>query len=562
MNHSGLGLSPEQIQEQQQIELEQVESVEQVKQSINNIKSKVNEILPKNKSNQIKKLMNELSPENSKIKKIGNKLKEIGTATGELAQDKKDEFEKAVLDILGASKGEKESVKKAPSFMFIIIIVLLVLGGIIAVIILVAVPKINEKIGEIRNNWPEYRCKSPYAFFPSIFGPEGTTYDENKAYCDAAGANSAFGSNISPIQDQINGQNSAIGNIMTSIENTQKMIFAIRDSLMKQINDIYQKMYGMFKRIAYLFKIFARLFYRIFQTFNSLFKTIKYAVWTLMSVWVGPIGGLVRAFCFGCHTFVELKGKIKRLDEIVIGDDIFGDVVVGVCEFKKDARDQYYKIGSVYVSGMHIIEHDGEYIRVHSHPNAVKVDYNLPIIRCLITDTGRLRIDENIYCDYLGDNLLDTYLKIVAPIVKIPFKLDDYKNSSLNLYPAFTQDSIIQFDSGIKLITDVVIGDKIGGKEVIGVIRYILEGKTFITEYDDGCNLCKFVGIQICKRDKYFVRENHRETKILGKLNCIGLVVDGGLIELNRNMKIVDFDIIGDDLRRDVEDALEKLYID
>ena len=216
MNHSGLGLSPEQIQEQQQIELEQVESVEQVKQSINNIKSKVNEILPKNKSNQIKKLMNELSPENSKIKKIGNKLKEIGTATGELAQDKKDEFEKAVLDILGASKGEKESVKKAPSFMFIIIIVLLVLGGIIAVIILVAVPKINEKIGEIRNNWPEYRCKSPYAFFPSIFGPEGTTYDENKAYCDAAGANSAFGSNISPIQDQINGQNSAIGNIMTA----------------------------------------------------------------------------------------------------------------------------------------------------------------------------------------------------------------------------------------------------------------------------------------------------------------------------------------------------------
>jgi hypothetical protein len=545
-----------QQQPQNEIELQEVNPP-----NINNIKGKVNEIL-QNKSNQIKGLMNELSPENSKFKKIGNKLKKFGTVVGEIAQEKKDEFEKAVLEILGASKGEKEAVKKAPNLMFIIIIVLLVIGGIVAVIILVAVPKINEKIGEIRNNWPEYRCKHPYSMFPSVFGPEGTTYDENKAYCDAAAANSSFGSNINPIQDQINGQNNSIENLRESVNNTQNMIFAIRDSLMKQINDIYQKMYGMFKRIAYLFKIFARLFYRIFETFNSLFKTIKYAVWTLMSVWTGPIGGLVRAFCFGCHTLIELNGKIKRLDEIVIGDKIAGDVVVGVCEFKKDSRDQYYKIGDIYVSGMHIIKNEGEFIRVHSHPRAVKVDYNLPIIRCLITDTGRLRIGENIYCDYLGDNILETYLKIVAPMVKIPFQLNDYKNSALNLYPAFTQDSIIRVDSEIKLITDIVIGDKISGKEVIGIIRYILEGKTFITEYDDGYNLCKFVGIQIYNMDKYVVRDNHRETKILGKLDCIGLVVEGGVIELNRNMRIVDFDIIGDNLRKDVEDALEKLYID
>ena len=549
-------IQPIQPQPQKEIELQEVN-----RPNINNIKGKVNEIL-QNKSNQIKGLMNELSPENSKIKKIGNKLKKFGTVVGEIAQEKKDEFEKAVLEILGASKGEKEAVKKAPNLMFIIIIVLLVLGGIVAVIILVAVPKINEKIGEIRNNWPEYRCKHPYSMFPSVFGPEGTTYDENKAYCDAAAANSSFGSNINPIQDQINGQNNSIENLRESVNNTQNMIFAIRDSLMKQINDIYQKMYGMFKRIAYLFKIFARLFYRIFETFNSLFKTIKYAVWTLMSVWTGPIGGLVRAFCFGCHTLIELDGKIKRLDEIVIGDKIAGDVVVGVCEFKKDSRDQYYKIGDIYVSGMHIIKNKGDFIRVHSHPHAVKVDYNLPIIRCLITDTGRLRIGENIYCDYLGDNVLETYLKIVAPMVKIPFQLDDYKNSALNLYPAFTQDSIIRVDSEIKLITDIVIGDKISGKEVIGIIRYILEGKTFITEYDDGYNLCKFVGIQIYNMDKYVVRDNHRETKILGKLDCIGLVVEGGVIELNRNMRIVDFDIIGDELRKDVEDSLEKLYID
>jgi hypothetical protein len=508
--------------------------------------------------------LNKLSESNktSKLRNIRNKFRGLISETEQLAQDKRIEIEKGIFEILGVKNSDKEAVRKNPYKTIFVIIGLLVVLGLIPVVILVIVPLVNNEIDKIRKKWPENRCKNPYSQYPSIFGPEGTTYEENKAYCDAQAANSAFNSNIGGVQNQINSQNNSINNLSESVNNTQMMIFAIKESLMKQINDIYQKMYSMFKRIAYLFKVFARLFYRIFQTFNSLFKTIKYAVWTLMSVWVGPIGGLVRAFCFGCHTLIELDGKIKRLDEIVIGDNISGDIVVGVCEFKKDVRDQYYKMGDVYVSGMHIVEYDGKFIRVHSHPSAVKVDYNLPIIRCLITDTGRLRIGGNIYCDYLGDNVLETYLKIVAPIVKIPFQLDDYKNSALNLYPAFTQDSIIQVDSGIKMITDVVIGDKIAGKEVIGVIRYILEGKTFITEYDDGYNMCKFVGIQICRDNKYIVRENHREMKILGKLECIGLVVEGGLIELSRNMKIVDFDIIGDDMRRDVEDALEKLYLD
>ncbi len=522
-------------------------TLKQVKNKLNYF-GKINSFVKKSKLNKIKEKVNKFKTDNP-------------SSPSPIPNDKKKEITNAIFEILGEKKKD-DPTKQKPNILAIVLIVLAVLGGIVAIIILVVVPIINEKMKEIRNNWPENRCKDPYINFPTIFGPPGTTSEENNAYCTAQGVNSAFNSSIGGIQEQINGQNGIINNITNAINDTQKVILSLKDSLMKQIDDVYQKLYSMFKRIAYLFKVFARLFYRIFQTFNSLFKTVKYAVWTLMSVWTGPIGGLVRAFCFGCHTLIELDGKIKRLDEIVIGDNISGDVVVGVCEFKKDSRDQYYKIGDVYVSGMHIIEYDGDFIRVHSHPCAVKVDYNLPIIRCLITDTGRLRIGKNIYCDYLGDNVLETYLKIVAPIVKIPFLLDDYKNSALNLYPAFTQDSIIQVDSGIKLITDIVIGDKIAGKDIIGVIRYILEGKTFITEYDDGYNMCKFVGIQIYRGDKYIVRENHREMKILGKLECIGLVVDGGVIELSQNMKIVDFDIIGDDMRRDVEDALEKLYLD
>ena len=193
------------------------EQLSKQKNQINNIKQTVNRILPKNKSNKIKELMNELSPENSRIKKIGNKLKEFGTSAEQLAQEKKDEIEKGIFEILGVENSDKDAVKKAPNFVMIVIIVLLVLGGIVAVIMLVAVPKINEKIAEIRKNWPEYRCKNPYRMFPSTFGPEGTTSDENNAYCDAQAANSAYNSNIGGVQNQIDSQNNSIQNITESI---------------------------------------------------------------------------------------------------------------------------------------------------------------------------------------------------------------------------------------------------------------------------------------------------------------------------------------------------------
>lgn len=439
--------------------------------------------------------------------------------------------------------------------------VIVFIGGVIAIIILLVVPAVNKKLDAMKSDWINKRCTPLYRTFPGMFGPPGMTSEINDAECSAAAHNASFSSNIGPIQGMIDSQTSGLNHIVQTAKNTQKMVLSIRDSIMSQVNDIYQKLYNMYKRIAYLFKVFAKLFYRIFETFTSLFETVQYAVWTLMSVWVGPIGGLVRAFCFSDNTFVKLSSNsIIKMSDVKIGDIIDNNCIVGVCLFKKTDGNQFYKLDDVYVSGMHIVEYNGSFIRVHSHPNAIKVEYNIPTISCLITDTGRFKIGNNYYSDYLGENTLETYLKLVTPLLEITDDLSKYENNALNLYPGFTQDSILRVDSGVKIITEIKIGDKIKGKSIIGIVRYILEGSTFISEYDDGYNLCKLVGIQICKNNGKYIQKNKCEQKILGKLECTGLLIEGGIIELGINYMVTDFDIISDELRNKVEDSLQKLY--
>lgn len=440
--------------------------------------------------------------------------------------------------------------------------VIVFIGGIIAIIILLVVPVVNKKIDEMKGDWISKRCTPLYRMFPGMFGPPGMTSQQNDAECASAEHNASFNSNIGPIQNMINSQTNGLNSIVQSINNTQKMVLSIRNSIISSVNDVYQKLFNIYKRIAYLFKVFARLFFNIFQTFQSLFKTVQYAVWTLMSIWVGPIGGLVRVFCFGDNTFVKLSSNsIIKISEVIIGDIIDNNQVVGVCLFKKTDGNQFYKLDDVYVSGMHIVKYNDSFIRVHSHPNAIKVEYNISLIHCLITNTGRFKIGNNYYCDYLGENTLETYLKLVSPLLEITDDLTKYENNSLNLYPGFTQDSILKVDSGVKIITEIKIGDKIKGKSIIGIIQYILEGSTFISEYDDGYNLCKLVGIQIYKNNGKYIKKNKYEQKILGKLECIGLLIEGGIIELGINCMITDFDIISDELRNNVEDSLQKLYI-
>jgi hypothetical protein len=62
------------------------------------------------------------------------------------------------------------------------------------------------------------------------------------------------------------------------------------------------------------------------------------------------------------------------------------------------------------------------------------------------------------------------------------------------------------------------------------------------------------VGIQIYKERNHSTKDQE-ERWILGKLDCIGLLVDGGIVRINDEIKVADFDIISDELRNYGEES-------
>ena len=57
--------------------------------------------------------------------------------------------------------------------------------------------------------------------------------------------------------------------------------------------------------------------------------------------------------------------------------------------------------GGIYVSGSHLINKDESFIKVESHPNALKqTEVESSWYSCLITDTHKIQIGEYIFWDW------------------------------------------------------------------------------------------------------------------------------------------------------------------
>jgi hypothetical protein len=450
----------------------------------------------------------------------------------------------------------QENLKKLKIFIIIFIVLLII------IIFIVIVRKvILNSIKNERLQWSEKRCSSQkFMLFPTIYGPPGMTYAENNAFCEAVAINEVNKKNNIPFQKQLDLHDKTIGSLIGHIEDTDKLFFRIKSVLIDEVIKVRKDLYDTFQRLAFTYKTFKNLFVDIFDVYKSIFMAIKYGIWTLISYWNAPWGGGVIKFfgCFGEETLLNIKNKgIKKIIDLEIEDNIEDNIVIGFCKFKKDG--DIYKLGNLYIAGMHLVEYNGEMIRIYNHPDAKLVKYDNNIIYNFITNTGRMPIDDKIYGDYLGDNSIYSYQKLIEINMKSPFidneffgvNLNKYKNSAINLYPSFTHYSKLVTDSGIKRADELLIGDKINGKEIFGLVNYKLEGKTFITNYSTG----KMVGIQIYYNNKNTISHTtikQEEIYILGKLDCIGIIIDSGIIHID-NFSIMDFDIVKDKLKAEQE---------
>jgi hypothetical protein len=454
------------------------------------------------------------------------------------------------------------SSKKAKVWI-IVIIVIVVIGGIVSAISIY----IQKEKKKAQLRWPDERCSNQlYINYPGMFGPPGMTYAINKAFCDAAAMNAVAKKNNAPLQNQLNIQNKTMGQFTNYIKKTNKMFYNVKKTFIDQIVKVRKDLGDTFKRLAYTYKKFKGLFTDIFMVFYSTFNSVKYFIWTIIVWWKAPWGGGVLRFfsCFGEETLVCLKKeRIKKICDLKLGDVLEDEnSITGLCKFKR--AGQVYKIGNLYVDGMHFVEYKGNMIRVLRHPEAVKVDYNRDIIYNVLTTTGKIRLDGRTFADYLGDNSLETYEELLKMNMESPIQggkffgvnLERYMENALNLYPGFTHNSYIATDNKIKRVDELEIGDRINGHEIVGLVNYKLEGRTFVTNYTtDNKILGQLVGIQIYAHNTEppsYTTIAQEERCILGQLLCVGIIIEGSVIDMG-DFAVMDFDIVCDKWKAEKE---------
>ena len=452
--------------------------------------------------------------------------------------------------------------KTAKIVIVVIIIIVVVVGVILSIYFY-----IEKKKAEAKLKWPDERCTNKmYMDYPGTFGPPGMTFALNKAFCDAAAMNAVAKKNNAPTQNQLNQQNKTMNQFNEKFKRIDKMMYQYKKVVTDQIVKIRKDLADTFKRLAYTYKKFKALFTDIFTVYKSLFNTVKYFIFTIIVWWMAPWGGGVLRFfsCFGEETLVMLKDHFKKICDLKLGDELEdGSSITGLCKFRREG--QVYKLGNLYVDGMHFVEDIGAMIRVLKHPEAVKVDYGRDIIYNVLTNTGKIGLDGRTFADYLGDNSLETYEALLKMNMESPIKggeffgvsLERYRDNALNLYPGFTHNSYIETDNVIKRADELEIGDRINGREIVGLVNYKLEGRTFVTNYMTENKISgQLVGIQIYAQNtepRTYIVKNQEERLILGQLFCVGIIIDGCVIDMG-DFSVMDFDIVGDkwEAERDV----------
>lgn len=454
---------------------------------------------------------------------------------------------------------DSNNSKTAKIVIVVIIIIAVVVGITLSIYFYIEKQKEEAKL-----KWPNDRCTNKmYMDYPGTFGPPGMTFAINKAFCDAAAMNAVAKKNNAPTQNQLNQQNKTMNQFNEKFKRIDKMMYQYKKVVTDQIVKIRKDLADTFKRLAYTYKKFKALFTDIFSVYKSLFNTVKYFIFTIIVWWMAPWGGGVLRFfsCFGEETLVMLKESgIKKICDLKLGDELEdGSSITGLCKFRREG--QVYKLGNLYVDGMHFVEDKGKekggMIRVLRHPEAVKVDYGRDIIYNVLTTTGKIGLDGRTFADYLGDNSLETYEELLKINMESPIKggeffgvsLERYMDNALNLYPGFTHNSYIETDKAIKRADELEIGDRINGREIVGLVNYKLEGRTFVTNYTTENQISgQLVGIQIYAQNTEpltYIVKNQEERLILGQLFCVGIIIEGCVIDMG-DFSVMDFDIVGD----------------
>jgi len=261
-----------------------------------------------------------------------------------------------------------------------------------------------NQLAEIKANWPLYRCNPMYMFLADDI-------EENFTYCVQNMQTSFMGYLLQPLTFITSSLTSMLGGFMGDIQNIRAMFNKIRtffSSILQSIFGVFLNLIIEFQRITIGIK---DLIGKTIGIMVSLMYVMDGSIKTMNSTWNGPPGQLVRALgkCFHPFTYIKLKnGESKCMKDIDLGDILEdGSIVESVMKIdNKKEQIPFYSIntenGDILVTGSHLVfdKEKNTFIKVQDYKKAILTDIKFDWFSCLITDTHKIPIKDEIFWDW------------------------------------------------------------------------------------------------------------------------------------------------------------------
>jgi len=257
-----------------------------------------------------------------------------------------------------------------------------------------------NQVTEIKANWPLYRCNPTYMFLADDI-------EENFTYCVQNMQSSYMGYLLQPLTFITSSLTTSLGGFMGDIQNIRAMFNKIRTSF----SSIIESVFGVFLNLIIEFqKITIGIKDLIGKTIGimvSFMYIMDGSIKTMNSTWNGPPGQMVRSLgkCFHPCTHIKLKnGTLKYMKDIDLGDVLEDDSIVeSVLKIdNKRERQPFYLIGDILVTGSHLVfdKSTNAFVKVENYINAIKTNIVSDSFSCLITNTHRIPIGNEIFWDW------------------------------------------------------------------------------------------------------------------------------------------------------------------
>lgn len=106
--------------------------------------------------------------------------------------------------------------------------------------------------------------------------------------------------------------------------------------------------------------------------------------------------------CFDKDTLIFMKnGSYKKISDVCVGEILYSDGTI-TAKMKVETKGSImYRLDNILVSDTHLVYHQGKWLRVFEHPNAIKIDeYKEPYLYCLNTSSKTIFIDQYLFSDW------------------------------------------------------------------------------------------------------------------------------------------------------------------